>query len=342
MAFILEEEFIMEPGKFTIILSIFSAAATAIWSVWTWSEQQKFEIALEQDKIAALYINPLIISGVSLNNHLDHILHHQGLAAFKKTYPDAYDIGSPAAFETLYLIAIYFAWEYYILRYGPYTKDSQTYGLVSKIANTFADYKYPGDAFHFSYGEQIALGKLAIQPVERTVMNNICEYDTVSPYQFVDAIKKELRNNSPLSEYKTVYKTIEAIDRAERVEELEGYERLIKIQNYLVALVDYLEVQQGLDTMTSKQATLRETNFSPALQKVDLPQILHRVQGRIRLRVPRLRYEEAYAKQLQAKVESIPEVQNVKINLASASVVVNYSPSLPNDELEYKILAAVA
>jgi hypothetical protein len=41
-------------------------------------------------------------------------------------------------------------------------------------------------------------------------------------------------------------------------------------------------------------------------------------------------------------VESIPEVQNVKINLASASVVVNYSPSLPNDELEYKILAAVA
>jgi hypothetical protein len=61
MAFILEEEFIMEPGKFTIILSIFSAAATAIWSVWTWSEQQKFEIALEQDKIAALYINPLII-----------------------------------------------------------------------------------------------------------------------------------------------------------------------------------------------------------------------------------------------------------------------------------------
>jgi hypothetical protein len=173
-------------------------------------------------------------------------------------------------------------------------------------------------------------------------MNNVCEYDIVSPYQFVDAIKKELRNNSPLSEYKTVYKTIEAIDRAERVEELEGYERLIKIQNYLVNLVDYLEVQQGLNIMTSKKATLRETNFSPTLQKVDLPQILHRVQGRIRLRVPRLRYEEAYAKQLQAKVESIPEVQNVKINLASASVVVNYSPSLPHDELEYKILAALA
>jgi hypothetical protein len=57
--------------------------------------------------------------------------------------------------------------------------------------------------------------------------------------------------------------------------------------------------------------------------------------------VPRLRYEKAYAKQLQAKVESIPEVQNVKINLASASVVVNYSPSLPHDELEYKILAAL-
>lgn len=327
----------MEPGQITLIFSLFSAVATGVWTVWTWSEQQKAEMAIEQDQLAALYVNPFILAGGLLQQHLYDLLHNHALADFRKTYPEPHEIASPAAFETLYQIATYFAWEYYIYRYGPYKKDSETYRRVTQVAKAFATRQYPGEAFRFSYGEQLALGKLAIQPAPTSAKHDFPEYESVPLYQFVAALQKDLSENASLAQYKTICKTLEAIDQAEQVEQLEGRERLIQIQNQLVELVEYLEVQQGLHHTTSPKAGLSDLETTP--QSADQPHILHRLQGRVRLRVPDLQHNESYAQQLQAKVAALPEVQAVNVNLASASMVVNYNPSVSAAEFEHRVLA---
>jgi hypothetical protein len=47
----------MNPAQ---ILSVLSALAAAVWSVWTWSEEQQKERQLKRDREAALYVNTFI------------------------------------------------------------------------------------------------------------------------------------------------------------------------------------------------------------------------------------------------------------------------------------------
>lgn len=329
----------MEPGQITLVFSLLSAIATGVWTVWTWSEQQKAEIALEQDQLAALYVNPFILAGGVLQQYLYDLLHNHALADFKKTDIEPHAIASPEAFETLYQIAVYFSWEYYIYRYGPYKKDSETYRRVTQVAQTFATRQYPGEAFRFSYAEQLALGKLAIQPASASAKHDFPEYESVPLYQFVAALQKDLSENAALVQYRTIRKTLEAIDRAEQVEQLEGRERLVQVQNQLVELIEYLEIQQGLHYTASPKAGLSDLDWG-APQPAQ-PHILHRLQGRVRLRVPELQYNESYAQQLQTRVAALPDVQAVSVNLASASMVVNYNPSISPSEFEHRVLTVL-
>lgn len=55
--------------------------------------------------------------------------------------------------------------------------------------------------------------------------------------------------------------------------------------------------------------------------------VVHAVRGRLRLRVPRLRNDSAYAERLQTLLEADPLVTTVKITPAAASLVVNYKSS---------------
>ena len=55
--------------------------------------------------------------------------------------------------------------------------------------------------------------------------------------------------------------------------------------------------------------------------------VVHAVRGRLRLRVPRLRNDSAYAERLQTLLETDPLVTTVKIKPAAASLVVNYKSS---------------
>ena len=54
--------------------------------------------------------------------------------------------------------------------------------------------------------------------------------------------------------------------------------------------------------------------------------IVHQVPGRLRLRVPRLGTQPQCQAQLQRGLAALPEVQQVRINLAAQSVVIRYAP----------------
>ena len=55
--------------------------------------------------------------------------------------------------------------------------------------------------------------------------------------------------------------------------------------------------------------------------------IVHQVPGRLRLRVPRLGTQPQCQAQLQKGLAALPEVQQVRINLAARSVVIRYAPA---------------
>ncbi|MBW4676293.1 MAG: cadmium-translocating P-type ATPase [Desmonostoc geniculatum HA4340-LM1] len=73
--------------------------------------------------------------------------------------------------------------------------------------------------------------------------------------------------------------------------------------------------------------------------------VVHAIRGRMRLRVPRLRYDADYAQRLIALLEADPLVTNVRIKPAAAALVVNYKSSSIADakvrsRLSYLIVAA--
>ena len=59
--------------------------------------------------------------------------------------------------------------------------------------------------------------------------------------------------------------------------------------------------------------------------------VVHAIRGRVRWRVPRLRYDADYAQRLQTLLKSDPLVTNVRIKSAAASLVVNYKSSAVTD-----------
>ena len=59
--------------------------------------------------------------------------------------------------------------------------------------------------------------------------------------------------------------------------------------------------------------------------------VVHAIQGRLRLRVPRLRNDADYGQRLQTLLEADPLVTTVKIKPAAASLVVNYKATAVTD-----------
>lgn len=59
--------------------------------------------------------------------------------------------------------------------------------------------------------------------------------------------------------------------------------------------------------------------------------VVHAIQGRVRLRVPRLRHDKDYAQRLQALLEADPLITSVRIKPAAASLVVTYKSNAVAD-----------
>ena len=71
-----------------------------------------------------------------------------------------------------------------------------------------------------------------------------------------------------------------------------------------------------------------------------LPHIIHQVPGRVRLRVPRLTYDQAFAMRLQERLMAVEGIKKVRLNCWSASVVIHYQPQQPID-LNHQVISAI-
>ncbi|MDB9426335.1 hypothetical protein PN437_15815 [Microcystis aeruginosa CS-564/01] len=318
-----------------IVLSVLSATATAVWTVWTWSEQQKEERTQKRNQIAALYINPFLFAAQELQVRLDGIINQQELEFFKREYPETDEIGSPEALELLYVLVKFFGWYWYVYRYGPYTRDKKAIELISKIIRTFANREdFAGDTFYFSFSEQRSLGQTFVK-VFGQAESIYPELEAISLYQFATELRDDIQKDRPM--YQNVIKTIQVIDSAERVEQLQGCDRLIAVHNDLVDLLSYLEAQEGF-CISPK---VRQKIQSPASLPTDT-EIIHAIAGRVRLRIPRLRQDLSYAERLRQCLQSLAGVQEIQINPDAASVAISYAPTLSEATFQQRLFQAIA
>ena len=323
----------------TLIFSVLSALAAAVWSVWTWREEQQKERQLKRDQESALFVNSFILAAEELQTRLYSMLEEDELAFYKKEYPEQYEFGSPYAIEILYRFSQYFGWAQRNYRYGPYTNDPRVIELVRMIGETFENRsKFSGDAFRFTIDERVSLGGAVVR---RTgdVTALIPTFESITLFEFQEEMSDKSSKHTPLYQSRAVRSTLAAIDRADRPEALEGFERLAVLQNLLVDLLTYLEGMEGFRVSIGarKRARLRGSSAQALPAVATVATVLHQTRGRIRMGIPRLRWDEAYANRLQSLLESVDNVRSIRISVSTASVVINFSPEIPEMEFARKL-----
>ncbi|WP_013322641.1 HMA2 domain-containing protein [Gloeothece verrucosa] len=331
----------METASIGIILSILSAAATAVWTVWTWSEEQEKQREQKRDQISALYVNPFLLAAEELQRRLYDIVNGQELKINEQKYLDQQEASYFEALELLYVIFKFFGWQWYIYRYGPYTRDKKAIALGRKISETFANRtNFTDEAFRFSFAEQRSLGQMFVKPFI-SIDNIYPELEAIPLYEFETQITEAKNQNTPL--YQNIAITLQAIQKAKSLNELEGRERLKQIQDYLVDLLIYLEGQEGFSVTLQPRprAISIERNLKQLQHMGNTPTIIHQTEGRMRLRIPRLHKDSAYAELLQTRMKSLTGVQRVTINVQACSMTINYAPTLPEREFEQMVLEAL-
>jgi hypothetical protein len=322
-----------------LILSVLSALSAAVWSVWTWSEEQQKKRQLNRDQQSALFVNPFILAAEELQMRLYSMLQEDELEFYKKEYPEQYEFGSPYAIEILYRLSQYFGWSQLINRYGPYTNDPRVIELIRTIAETFENRsKFSGDAFRFTIDERVSLGRVMVRRAG-DVTAPVPTYESMTLFQLQEEIEDKSSKHIPLFQSKAVRSTLASIDRADRPETLEGAERLAVLQNLLVDLLSYLEGMEGFRVSVGarKRAWLKGTAAQELPASATFATVVHRTPGRIRLLVPRLRWDSAYADRLQFLLESVDNVRGVRISVSTASAVIGFSPGVPENELVRKL-----
>jgi len=221
--------------------------ATAVWAVWTWAHEHAVERERERDRITALYVNPFLSACEDLQSRIYKLIELEGLAELQQRYPD----GSYAE-ETLYLIVRFFGWLAAVGRYGPYTQDPVMIRHATAIRRAFATSS--GDravgSFNFFPAEQKALGKIVMNSVQGQYGP---EMDTISYYEFRDFVQSPYR----MPESAAVTQTLETLQRAKSIEDIDGRERLAEAQNYLVDLLNYLENKEGYSYFSGKRKKCR-------------------------------------------------------------------------------------
>jgi hypothetical protein len=325
-----------------VVLSILSAVAAAVWTVWTWSADQQQQRQLKRDQEAALYVNPFLLILHEFQRRLDGILHEHDLALYKREYPERDASGSPAAIEILYLFGQVFGWMYPLLRYGPYTSDPQTIALLAEIGRTFERRdRFADHAFRFSMAEQVSLGQAVVRRLGEPV-SGLPEFQPISLFDFERDFREAQSELAPLYRSRAIRSAIEAIDRAERVEELEGRERLAAVQHLLLRLLRHLERGEGfsLSSAGKPRTVLSKTAAVSSPVNARAPTILHRTRGRIRLGIPRLRVDAVYAERLKSLLRTWNDVEDVSINTWAASVTIWYRATVPAEEFQARVLEA--
>jgi hypothetical protein len=270
----------------TLILSILSAVTAAVWSVWTWREEQQKERQLRRDQESAIFVNSFIQATEELQSRLYGILKGDDLAFYKKEYPEQYEFGSPFAIEILYRLSKFFGWTYRIFRYGPYTNDPTVIELIRKIGEALESHiQFPGKAFRFTYEERVALGESVVR---RTgdVIGSIPVFESITVFQFFEEMSDKSSKRAYLFHSWSVRLTLAALEQADKAEALEGMERLAVLQNHLVDLLTYLEDMEGFSVSPGKRkkVPLRGATAETLPVLATNATVIHQIPGRIRIR----------------------------------------------------------
>jgi hypothetical protein len=327
----------------TLFVSILSAATAAVWSIWTWREEQEKERKVKRDQESAIFVNSFIQALEELQSRLYGVLERDDLTLYKKEYSEPYEFGSPFAIEILYRLSKYFGWTYRSFRYGPYTKDAAVIELVRKMSETLENRsQFEGDAFRFTYEERVALGEAVVR---RTgdVIGSIPIFESITLFHFLEEISDEKSKRALLYRSRSVRRTLTAIDKADHPEALEGVDRLAVLQNLLVDLLTYLEDMEGFSVVSGKRrrARLRGAAAKALPAIATDASVVHQTPGRIRIRVPSLKTDETYAPRLQSLLESMDNVSSIRINVNAASVTISLPPEIPRMEFAKRIIKTI-
>jgi Heavy metal associated domain 2 len=331
------------------ILSIFSAIVAAVWTAWTWREEHKEVRRLQRDQAAALYVNPLLIAAHQMERQIDRLLDGRELILNKREPGDRDASVSGAAIEAVWTFAQLFAWAAVNLRYGPYARDPKVIELIVALSRTFDDRERFGDgAFRFSAAEQESLGHTVLRRVGHTSLEAGGSASALTEFAIVPAVdfERDFRDaQSPkagLYGGRSVRTAVEAIDRAERVEQLGGRERLAAVKQLLKRLLNHLGHLEGLSVSLHKdqQVSLEEI-VADALVNGPSTRILHRMKGRIRLVMAQVRANRGFADRLGALIRTWEGVEDVSINVMTGSVAIRYRTTQPDDEFQANIVAAI-
>jgi len=325
----------------TLILSVLSALAAGVWSVWTWSEEQQREREIKRDQEAALFVNSFIVVTEELQSRLYAILEEDELAFYKGEYPGQHELASPAAIKILYHLSLYFGWSFQIYRYGPYTNDARVVALTREIGKVWGSRSFPGEAFRLSIEERFALGEAGLRRVGE-VTSILPVFESITLFQFEKEMSDKLGKYTQLFQSAPVLRILQAIDRTDQAEDLEGHERLAALQNLFVDLLVYLEGAEGFHVSPKrKRARIRAKHAHIAVAQSTMARIIHQTRGRIRLGIPRLKTDRSYANHLQSLLESMENVTSIRISAAASSVTICYTLDISDVEFTRTVMQTI-
>jgi hypothetical protein len=335
-----------------MLVTLFSAVVAAVWTAWTWREEHQEVRELQRDQAAALYVNPLLFNTVALQRRLHGILEGRDLAMFREERAARDAAPSYPAIETLYMLSSFFAWSFVNVRYGPYTRDPKVIELMVRISRTLdTRTRFPGDAFRFTVAQQQSLGHAVLRRLGDSTTgrvgdagSSLAEFGITTAYEFEQDVRDPKSPLAALYQSRAVRRALESIDRATRPEQLEGRERLTAVFELIAPLIDHLERLEGFDvTFHEDVTTLPESDASPrAPAGAAAPRILHRMKGRIRLGIPRLRTDTDYARRLVAFIRSRDDVEDVSVNPLAGSIAIRYATAVPDEDFQARLVSSIA
>lgn len=255
--------------------TIVIAVATGGWAAYKWMAERRLdrvreedrraeESRLERNRMAALYVNPFLFACEDLQSRLYNMLVKGGLDVIQQKQ-DASDETPLWAYQLMFYIAQYFAYEGFILRYSPYGTDSTVIRFVQQIRDTFAQARLPNevDPWCFFRPEQKAMGSLVLLPREGALGT---EVDTMSLWDF----RRTLAQRADLIEIETSLHASRGIRSTQDLPE-RSRQRFEDVQSLLVDLLAYIEGREELDRKTASFTVSLEPQRDKAKRHQRLP-----------------------------------------------------------------------
>jgi hypothetical protein len=224
------------------LVTITVAAVAGVWTLKTWrddrekqrKEEQK-QREKEQLRLAALLYQAIFDPCERLQSRLYNIFASGGLRALKKSHPEG-----DFAEDTLYPIVQFFGWQQFVYRYY---YDWQVIQLFEELRALFATDRteYGGvGPFCFFRSQQRAFADMIMLRTEGPFGS---EYVTRDYNEFLRMLKTD-----PFARSQSVNDTLEMLRNAEAASDipLGVRKRLVRIQNLLVELLEYLERKEGI------------------------------------------------------------------------------------------------